>query len=172
MSGTSRYTEEDSKRSRAAFSAVRMMPLWQEAFAIACLGAVIGCCSFTLLSEVLAPTLLILSQYTAWGAVCGAILLMSVGVRRLGMMRCMKAYRSISSFNRLGTRTGNFALPAPIAYHCQTSVSWFTTAFSTKLPNARTVKPWIASSPSASQIVRTNHTSCGPISSAPVWSNW
>ena len=57
VSGTSRYTEEDSKRSRAAFSAVRTMPLWQEAFAIACLGAVIGCGSFTLLSEVLAPTL-------------------------------------------------------------------------------------------------------------------
>lgn len=56
-------------------------------------------------------------------------------------------------------------------YYCWISISWFNTALSTKLPKARTVESWIDSSPFAPHSVRTNDTSCGPISSALVRPN-
>ncbi|CAN5455921.1 hypothetical protein BH10PSE11_BH10PSE11_19970 [soil metagenome] len=83
VSGTIRYTEQDFALSQAVLSPVRTMPLWQGACAIACLGAMIGYGIATLLSEVLAQALPAVSQYTVWGAVCGAILLVSVGAWRL-----------------------------------------------------------------------------------------
>jgi len=83
VSGTIRYTEQDFALSQATLSPTRTIALWQGACAIACLGAVIGYGSVTLLSEVLAQAFPVLSQYTAWGAVCGAILLVSVGAWRL-----------------------------------------------------------------------------------------
>ena len=83
VSGTVRYTEQDFVRYQAVLSPVRTMPLWQGACAIACLGVVIGYGIATLLSVVLAQALPVLSQYTVWGAVCGAILLISVGARQL-----------------------------------------------------------------------------------------
>ena len=83
VSGTIRCTEQDFVRYQAVRSPVRTMPLWQGACAIACLGAVIGYGIATLLSVVLAQALPVLSQYTVWGAVCGAILLISVGARQL-----------------------------------------------------------------------------------------
>lgn len=83
VSGTIRYTEQDFALSQAVLSPVRTIPLWQGTSAIAFLGAVIGYGIATLLSEVLALALPVLSQYTVWGAVCGAILLVSVGAWRL-----------------------------------------------------------------------------------------
>lgn len=83
VSGTIRYTEQDFALSQTAISPARTIPLWQGTFAIACLGAVIGYGSVTLLSEVLAQAFPVLAQYTTWGAVCGAILLVSVGAWRL-----------------------------------------------------------------------------------------
>ena len=83
VSGTIRYTEQDFVLSQAAYLPGRMISLWQGACAIACLGAVIGYGIATLLSEMLAQTLPTLSQYTAWGAVCGAILLVGAGAQRL-----------------------------------------------------------------------------------------
>lgn len=83
VSGTIRYTEHDFALSQTTLSPTRTIALWQGACAIACLGAVIGYGSVTLLAEVLAQALPVLSQYTAWGAVCGAILLVSAGAWRL-----------------------------------------------------------------------------------------
>ena len=54
---------------------------------LACLGAVIGFGFATLLSEVLKPALPVLSQVTAWGAVCGAIASVSAGAWRLSAKR-------------------------------------------------------------------------------------
>lgn len=81
--GTIRYTEEDLALSQTAFSPATPLPLWKGACAAACLGAVIGFGIATLLSKMLEQVLPVLSQYTAWGAAGGAILLVSAGAWRL-----------------------------------------------------------------------------------------
>lgn len=68
VSGTIRYTEQDFALSQTVISPARTIPLWQGTCAIACLGAIIGYGSVTLLSEALAQALPVLAQYTAWGA--------------------------------------------------------------------------------------------------------
>lgn len=83
VSGTIRYTEQDFALSQNALSQVQTISLWQGACAIACLGAIIGYGLATLVFGLLEQALPVLSQYTAWGAVCGAILLVSVGAWRL-----------------------------------------------------------------------------------------
>jgi hypothetical protein len=83
VTGTIRYSEQDFALSQSALSSARPLPLWQGACAMACLGAVIGFGLATLLARLLEPALPALSDYTAWGAVCGAILLTSAGAWRL-----------------------------------------------------------------------------------------
>lgn len=83
VSGEIRYTEQDFALSQSAFSSAQPLPLWKGACAMACLGAVIGFGLATLLAKLLEPVLPAWSDYTAWGAVCGAILLTSAGAWRL-----------------------------------------------------------------------------------------
>lgn len=83
VSGMIRYTEQDFALSQARLSQGRTIPLWQGACVIACLGATIGYGTATLLSELSAQTLPVLSQREAWGALCGAILLVTVGASRI-----------------------------------------------------------------------------------------
>jgi len=83
VSGTIHYTEQDFALSHTAFSPAPPLALWKGAFAMACLGAVIGLGAATLLSRLLEQVLPVLSEYTAWGAVCGAILLVSAGAWKL-----------------------------------------------------------------------------------------
>lgn len=83
ISGTIQYAEQDFALSHTAFSPAPPLALWKGAFAMACLGAVIGLGAATLLSKMLEQVLPTLSEYTAWGAVCGAVVLVSVGAWRL-----------------------------------------------------------------------------------------
>ena len=83
VSGTIQYTEQDFALSQSAFSPAPPLPLWKGAFAMAFIGAVIGLGATTLLSRLLEQVLPALSEYTAWGAVCGAIIFVSAGAWRL-----------------------------------------------------------------------------------------
>ncbi|MBN9583220.1 MAG: hypothetical protein J0G37_17165 [Afipia sp.] len=87
VSGTIQYTEGDFALSQGAFSQAQPLALWKGACALACLGAVIGLGVATLLSKVLQPVFPAVSEFTAWGAACGAIVLVSAGAWRLSAKR-------------------------------------------------------------------------------------
>ncbi|ODT22542.1 MAG: hypothetical protein ABS35_14565 [Kaistia sp. SCN 65-12] len=83
VSGTIRYTEHDYALSQAKLSHGRTIPLWQGACLTACLGAAIGYGVATLLSGLLAQALPMLPQREAWGALGGAVLLVTAGAWRI-----------------------------------------------------------------------------------------
>lgn len=108
--GTIRYSEQDFALSQSAFSEARPVPLWQATVAIGCLGAVAGLGIATLLSEAVP----MLSQHTAWGAACGAILMVGAGAWRISakpspmqtaMLQLQQAFQLDEDGFRLSTET-------------------------------------------------------------------
>jgi hypothetical protein len=83
VSGTIQYVEGDMDLALSQLSSSRQLPLWKSALVISVLGAIIGDGVFTLLNSALRSFQMDLSVSEAYGALGGAVLIVTFGAWHL-----------------------------------------------------------------------------------------